>query len=119
MILLQSKKMGRRYHSSDQIFPVTSWSLPTYSSAYIELRDSGALILSSERILRDYKNYFKPKPGINKENIESLREKTQSFSDVHRYVALSWLLKFKENGLLLKVRYIVQLFITENADASE
>jgi hypothetical protein len=36
-------------------------------SAYRELRDSGALILPSERVLRDYKNYFKPKVGINSE----------------------------------------------------
>ena len=57
-------------------------------SAYRELRDSGALILPSERVLRDYKNYFKPKAGINKENVESLREKTTSFSNVQRYVVL-------------------------------
>ena len=57
-------------------------------SAYRELRDSGALVLPSERVLRDYKNYFKPKAGINKENIETLQEKSQTFSDVQRYVAL-------------------------------
>jgi hypothetical protein len=43
-------------------------------SAYRELRDSGALILPSERVLRDYKNYFKPGAGIIKENIEELKE---------------------------------------------
>ena len=57
-------------------------------SAYRELRDSGALILPSERVLRDYKNYFKPKAGINKENVESLREKASSIRGPQRYVAL-------------------------------
>ncbi len=57
-------------------------------SAYRELRDSGALVLPSERVLRDYKNYFAPKAGINQENVECLREKTKSFSEVQRYVAI-------------------------------
>jgi hypothetical protein len=57
-------------------------------SAYRELRESGALILPSEQVLRDYKNYFKPKAGISKENVESLREKSLSFSSVQRYVAV-------------------------------
>ena len=39
-------------------------------------------------MLRDYKNYFKPKAGINKENIEHLREKTSSFVGIQRYVAI-------------------------------
>jgi hypothetical protein len=38
-------------------------------------------------VLRDYKNYFKPKAGINKENVECLREKIKSFT-VQRYVAI-------------------------------
>ena len=84
--LLQSSKMGRRYHPQ-----VIRFALSIHSkspSAYRELRDSGALVLPSERVLRDYKNYFEPKPGINKENVESLREKTSSFTSVQRYVAL-------------------------------
>ena len=56
--------------------------------AYRELRDSDALILPSEQVLRDYKNYFKPKAGISKENVESLREKITSFSPVQRYVVV-------------------------------
>jgi hypothetical protein len=86
MALLQSKKMGRRYHPQ-----VIRFALSIHGkspAAYRELRDSGALVLPSERVLRDYKNYFKPKAGINIENIECLREKTQSFSEVQRYVAL-------------------------------
>ena len=46
------------------------------------------MILLSERVLRDYKNYFKPKAGINQENIDDLRRKTSNYSDLQRYVAL-------------------------------
>ena len=67
MNLLQSAKMGRRYHP--QVIRFTLSLHGKSPSAYRELRDSGALILPSERILRDYKNYFKPKAGINNENV--------------------------------------------------
>ena len=86
MALLQTNKMGRRYHPQ-----VIRFALSIHGkspSAYRELRDSGALILPSERVLRDYKNYFKPKAGINQENIESLREKTKQFTDLQRYIVL-------------------------------
>ena len=52
------------------------------------MRDSGALILPSERILRDYKNYFKPKAGINNENVQSLPAKVLSFISIQRYAAV-------------------------------
>ena len=86
MQLLQSKKMGRRYHPQ-----VIRFALSIHCkspSAYRELRDSGALILPSERVLRDYKNYFKPKTGIAKENIDSLKEKVSLFTSTQRYVAV-------------------------------
>ena len=86
MVLLQSKKMGRRSHPQVIRFALSLHSKS--AAAYREVRDSGALILPSERVLRDYKNYFKPKAGISTENIETLREKTKSFTDVQRYVVL-------------------------------
>ena len=86
MKLLQSAKMGRQYHPQIIRFALSLHGKSP--SAYRELRDSGALILPSERVLRDYKNYFNPKAGINKENIESLHEKTSSFTSVQRYVAV-------------------------------
>ena len=46
------------------------------------------MVLPSERVLRDYKNYFKPKAGINQENIEDLRGKTLNYSELQRYVAI-------------------------------
>ena len=86
MKLLQAKKMSRRYHP--QIIRFALSLHEKSASAYRELRDSGALILPSERVLRDYKNYFKPKAGINQENIDDLRGKTSTYSDLQRYVAL-------------------------------
>ena len=80
MKLLQTSKMGRRYHPQIIRFPLSLHAKS--ASAYRELQDSGALILPSERVLRDYKNYYKPKAGINKENVESLRGKISSFSEV-------------------------------------
>jgi hypothetical protein len=67
-------------------------------SAYRELRDSGALILPSERVLRDYKNYFKPGAGIIKENIEELKEQASKFSGIQKYVAVVMdVMKIQEN----------------------
>ena len=86
MKLLQSSKMGRRYRPQIIRFALSLHGKSP--STYRELRDSGALILPSERVLRDYKNYFKPKAVINKENVESLRAKTSSFTPVQRYVAV-------------------------------
>ena len=39
-------------------------------------------------MLRDYKNYFKPKAGISKENINSLKEKVSLYTSTQRYVAI-------------------------------
>ncbi|CAB4032699.1 Hypothetical predicted protein [Paramuricea clavata] len=58
------------------------------ASASRELRDSAALILPSERVVRDYRNYFKPGAGITKENVEELKEKASKFSGIHKYVAV-------------------------------
>ena len=83
---LQSNKHGRRYHPQVIRFALSHHAKS--AAAYREVRESGALILPSERMLRDYKNYFKPKAGINKENVEHLREKTSSFVGIQRYVAI-------------------------------
>ena len=40
------------------------------------------------RVLRDYKNYFKPKAGINCENVEDLSGKTSNFNGPQSYVAV-------------------------------
>ena len=86
MQLMKSTKMGRRYHPQMIRFALSIHCKSP--SAYRELRQSGALILPSERVLRDYKNYFKPGAGIKKENIEELKEKTSEFSGIQKYVAV-------------------------------
>ena len=86
MKLLQSAKMGRRYHPQVICFVLSLHGISP--SAYRELRDSDALILPSERVLNDYKNYFKPKAGINKENVQSLQAKVSSFTSIQQYVAV-------------------------------
>ena len=48
------------------------------------------LILPSERVLQDYRNYFKPKPGFNEENITRLKDMTIQLFDVQRYVVISF-----------------------------
>ncbi len=56
MRLLQTNKMGRKYNPQ-----VIRFALSIHCkspSAYRELRESGALILPSERVLRDYKKLF-------------------------------------------------------------
>ena len=84
MKLLQAKKMGRIYYSQIIRFAL---SLHGNSAApYREIRESG--LWFCQRVLRDYKNYFKPKAGINLENIESLREKAATLTGIQRYLVL-------------------------------
>jgi hypothetical protein len=86
MHLLQTKKMARRYHPQIIRFALSIHCKSP--SAYRELRESGALILPSERVLRDYKNYFKPGAGITKENIQELKDKTSHYVGIQKYVAV-------------------------------
>lgn len=63
------------------------------SSAYQDLRynqntGTGFLILPSERRLRDYKNYIRPKRGFNKEIIAELVKKVEHFSEAEKFVVL-------------------------------
>ena len=83
---MRSTKIGRRYHPQMIRFALSIHCKSP--SAHREQRDSGALILPSERVLRDYKNYFKPGAGITKENIEELMEKTSEFCGIQKYVAV-------------------------------
>ena len=57
---------------------------------YRELRDSKVLVLPSERTLRDYRNFFKPQPGFNADNIERLKDMTNEYFDIQRYVVIAF-----------------------------
>lgn len=86
--LLGMPSFGRRYHPHIIRFCL---SLHAKSPAgYRELRDSGVLILPSEKTLRDYRNFFKPKAGFNFDNIERLKNQTNQYFDFRRYVVLAF-----------------------------
>ena len=86
--MLATPKFGRRYHPH-----VIRFCLSIHAkspAAYRELRDSGVLVLPSERTLRDYRNFFKPRAGFHPDNIERLRNQTSQYFDIQRYVVLSF-----------------------------
>ena len=76
---LSSSSSSRiRYHS--MIIKYCLSLAAKSSSAYSDLRynsrtGSGVLILPSLRILRDYKNYIRPKRGFNNEVVDELNKK--------------------------------------------
>ena len=55
---------------------------------YKELRNSGIVKLPSQRTLRDYYNFVKPKPGFNKLVIDELVGLTKWYSNTQRYIVL-------------------------------
>lgn len=57
-------------------------------SCYEELRNSGVLVLPSQRRLKDYRNAIKPKRGFQKEVVDELNAETNNYFDVQRYVVL-------------------------------
>lgn len=58
------------------------------SSCYEELRNSGVLVLPSQRTLKDYRNFIKPQCGFNPKVIKELREQTKDLFDVERYIVM-------------------------------
>ena len=58
------------------------------TSCYKELRNSGVLILPSQRRLKDYRNAIRPKRGFQKEVLDVLKAETEHYFDVQRYVIL-------------------------------
>lgn len=84
--LSTSSKTGVRYHPMIIRYCL---SLATKSPAcYEELRKSNILVLPSQRTLKDYRNCIRPKAGFQDEVIEVLKEMTNSYFDVQRYIVL-------------------------------
>ena len=84
--LFSSSAKGVRFHPMIIRFCL---SLAAKSaSCYEELRNSGILKLPSQRTLRDYRNFVKPKPGFNKLVIDELVGLTKSYSNTQRYIVL-------------------------------
>ena len=84
--LFEKSNTGVRFHPMIIRFCL---SLAAKSpTCYEELRNSGILILPSQRRLKDYRNAIKPKRGFQKEVIDVLKEETNRYFDVQRYVVL-------------------------------
>ena len=72
--LFNRSSSGLRYHPMIVRFCL---SLAAKSpSCYEELRNSGVLVLPSQRRLKDYRNAIKPKRGFQEEVIEVLKSET-------------------------------------------
>ena len=57
-------------------------------SCYEELRNSKVLVLPSQRRLRDYGNAIKPQRGFQAEVVTELKNITEQYFDVQRYVII-------------------------------
>ena len=84
--LFARSNAGVRYHPMIIRFCL---SLASKSpSCYEELRNSGVLVLPSQRRLKDYRNAIKPKRGFQKEVLDVLIAETEHYFDVQPYVVL-------------------------------
>ena len=84
--LFASNSTGVRYHP--MIIRYCLSLVAKSPSLYEELRNSGILVLPSQRTLRDYRNYIRPQRGFQEGVIEELKSITNSYFDVQRYVVL-------------------------------
>ena len=57
-------------------------------SCYDELKNSNILVLPSQRTLRDYKNFIRPKRGFQDHVVEELQSLTNMYFDAQHYVVL-------------------------------
>ena len=57
-------------------------------SCYEELRNSGILVLPSQRTLRDYRNFIRPKRGFHESVLQELTAMTDTYFDVQRHIVL-------------------------------
>ena len=84
--LLTNNSTGVRYHP--MIIRYCLSLVAKSPACYEELRRSKILKLPSQRTLRDYKNCIRPHTGFQEKVIEDLKEQTNSYFDVQRYVVL-------------------------------
>jgi len=98
--LLTRSSTGVRYHPMVIRYCL---SLATKSPAcYEELHKSNILVIPSQRTLKDYRNCIHPKAGFQ-EVIEELKDSTNSYFDVQRYIVLLFdEMKVMSNHVLTK-----------------
>ena len=88
----KSSTKGIRYHPTliRYCLSLASISPSTYDQMrFDEKNNTGFLILSSRRRLRDYENYITPQRGFNKEILLELIKKNENFSDILKNVLFS------------------------------
>ena len=84
--LFSSTKTGGRYHPMLIRYCLSlAAKLP---SCYEELRNSNIQVLPSQRTLRDYKNFIRPKRRFQDHVVEELQSLTNMYFDMQRYVVL-------------------------------
>ena len=65
---------------------------------YDEKTGTGFVVLPSQRRLRDYKNYIRPKQAFNHKIINELKNKIKDFSDIERFMVILFdEMKIEEN----------------------
>lgn len=84
--MFQKSSTGVRYHPVVIRFCLSLAAKSPF--CYEELRNSGVLVLPSQRRLKDYRNAIKPKRGFQNEVFEVLKSETSNYFDVQCYVVL-------------------------------
>ena len=88
---MSSSKKGVRYHPMiiRYCLGLAAKSPTVYDEIrYDEKNKSGFLVLPSRRRLRDYKNYIRPKQGVNHHVIKELSDIVDKFEPVEKYAIL-------------------------------
>ena len=100
--LFSSSRTGVQYHPMIIRFCL---SLHAKSpSCYEELRNSKVLVLPSQHRLKDYRNAIRPQRGFQEAVVEELKDQTNSYFDVQRYVVLLFdVMKVMSNLVLDKM----------------
>ena len=84
--LLTNNSTGVRYHP--MIIRYCLSLVAKSPACYEELHSSKILKLPSQRTMRDYKNCIRSHTGFQEKVVEDLKEQTNSYFDVQRYVVL-------------------------------
>ena len=90
-LYIKSSNTGVRYHPLiiRQCLALHAKSPSAYKDIrYDKKTGTGFLILPSELRLRDYKNYIRPQRGFNKDVIEELKSKFESFTEEEKHVVV-------------------------------
>ena len=80
-----------RYHPAviKYCLSIAAKSPAAYNQLRLDKKEgTGVLILPSQRTLRDYRNYIRPRQGFNPAVVKELATKTSSFSESEKFVTI-------------------------------